>query len=508
MQTRKKEKYIIIGIFIIIAIFGITIVSKNSPLYVFNDWVDANAFFTVGKSWMNGIIPYKDLFEQKGPILYIIYGIGYLFSNNSFLGIYFLEIISFTFFLYYCYKIGVFVLEKKYAFLAAILAGTIIISSHFFVQGGSAEEFILPLLAFSTYQFLKYNQKGIFDKKCLMLNGFVAGMIALIKFNVLGFWFIWMALLFFKAIYEKKYKESLISCLYFLAGMLFPILLTIGYFLIVGGLKEFIDTYIIFNISSYSNANSMFSKIKTAIINCAYQLSLNKYILHFTIFGGIGILFFKDFIENFWNKIFILLSFPFLALGVYYGGVPYIYYFLLNSFFTLFGILFLIYFINHHYLLKKEKTKKNVFLLFVIITIITVPFFLKKSINSGSRDLTKENFAQFEFLEVINKKNNPTLLNYDFLDGGFYTTSNIVPNIKYFMRQNVDSRSFPVIMEEQNKAMEEKLVDFVVIREYGEYIGYRNDIKPLNDNYECVAFKEQPYEGIIAFYYLYQKKEN
>ena len=60
--------------------------TKSSPAYPMNDWVDANAFFTMGKGLMNGLVPYRDLFEQKGPILYFVYGIGYLLSHKSFLG--------------------------------------------------------------------------------------------------------------------------------------------------------------------------------------------------------------------------------------------------------------------------------------------------------------------------------------------------------------------------------------------------------------------------------------
>ena len=56
--------------------------SKNSFLYTFNDWCDANAFFTVGKSIIHGLVPYKDLFEQKGPLLYFIYSFGYLISQK------------------------------------------------------------------------------------------------------------------------------------------------------------------------------------------------------------------------------------------------------------------------------------------------------------------------------------------------------------------------------------------------------------------------------------------
>ena len=79
----KNKTSIVFFIYCIIISFSILIIcTKSSPLYVFNDWVDANAYFTMGKGMIHGLIPFKDLFEQKGPLLYLIHGLSYLFQSN------------------------------------------------------------------------------------------------------------------------------------------------------------------------------------------------------------------------------------------------------------------------------------------------------------------------------------------------------------------------------------------------------------------------------------------
>ena len=93
---KNKYKYYLYCLLVSFIILMFT--SKNSFLYPFNDWVDANAFFTMGKSMFQGVVPYKDLFEQKGLILYFIYGIGSLISFKSFIGVFILEVISFSIF--------------------------------------------------------------------------------------------------------------------------------------------------------------------------------------------------------------------------------------------------------------------------------------------------------------------------------------------------------------------------------------------------------------------------
>ena len=75
-----------------IAAVVLLLCSKSSPLFVFNDWMDANAFFTMGKSLFSGEVLYRDVFDHKGPVLHLIYGIGFLLDHTGFTGIFLLEI--------------------------------------------------------------------------------------------------------------------------------------------------------------------------------------------------------------------------------------------------------------------------------------------------------------------------------------------------------------------------------------------------------------------------------
>ena len=76
----------------LVALVTVSVCSLSSPLYPFNDWVDANCFFTVGKSMLYGIVPYRDLYEQKGPLLYALYALCYPISHRTFLGGWLLEV--------------------------------------------------------------------------------------------------------------------------------------------------------------------------------------------------------------------------------------------------------------------------------------------------------------------------------------------------------------------------------------------------------------------------------
>ena len=100
----KTERRVQIGMLLyclFVSFCFLTICTKSSFLYPLNNGSDIQCFFTVGKGMMHGLVPYRDLVEQKGPLLYFLYGLASLVSSRSFFGVYLLEILSYTFFLFY-----------------------------------------------------------------------------------------------------------------------------------------------------------------------------------------------------------------------------------------------------------------------------------------------------------------------------------------------------------------------------------------------------------------------
>ena len=248
---KKINKYLIFCL--VLAFITLLITSKNSFLYVFNDWVDANAFFTVGKSMFNKIIPYKDLFEQKGPLLYLIYGLGYLISNKTFHGVFIVEVISFTVFLYYLHKIFSMYFDKKYSLILIPVIAMMVTTTGFFVHGGSCEEFCFPFIAVSLYYYFKHFKKEELTKKEILINGIMAGCVFMMKYIMLGFWIGFCAFICINHLIKKEYKKIMEFCLIFLLGMSIPFIIWLIYFLINGGVKEFIDVYFRLNMTSYTN---------------------------------------------------------------------------------------------------------------------------------------------------------------------------------------------------------------------------------------------------------------
>ena len=130
--------------------------TRSSFLYPCNDWNDANSYFSMGKALFNGKMPYRDVFDQKGPYLYFLYGLAYLVSHTTFAGVFILEVICAFLDLLGIYYILRLYLKRNTALFFSPLTLAVAVSSKSFYWGGSAEEICYPLLVWGLYLSIEY----------------------------------------------------------------------------------------------------------------------------------------------------------------------------------------------------------------------------------------------------------------------------------------------------------------------------------------------------------------
>ena len=140
-RLNKTELAILIGA----AVVTMTLASTCSPLYPFNPWDDANCFFTLGRGITHGLVPYRDLYEQKGPLLYFIYAFAAFLSDRSFIGAWIAECVMASLFAVFSWKIAkLFTEPPKYAVVLVPLLTGLTYTSRLFNFGGNAEELCFP----------------------------------------------------------------------------------------------------------------------------------------------------------------------------------------------------------------------------------------------------------------------------------------------------------------------------------------------------------------------------
>lgn len=500
-KLRSRFNPLLLFSFLASALF-LLVCSKSSPLYPMNDWVDVNCFFTVGKSMLHGIVPYAELYEQKGPILYFLYAIAALISDQSFFGVYLLEVVTFGLFLYFSGKIAEIYLGKTrllYAIIA-VLAAMIPISKAF-SHGGGAEELSLFMLVYSLYSvLLALHEKRTLSFKEAFLNGIFAAAVLYIKFTFVGFY---IGLALFVIVWylsdHLQWKALLDTICSFLLGIAAVSAVVFGYFLIHGAADDLIRVYFYNNLFLYPQETE---GTKWELIKKCLDTTL-KYNTSYGWMIWLGLLLFVMELRNHWRDLVMaLLCFAGLTVGTYWGGRGYTYYGLILAAFAVFGLIA----IGKALLLSEvpqwlNKPLRVIPGLSAIIIAVFIGILLNTSYDKSGNvylmDYNKEDLPAYRFAETINKVEDAKILNYGFLDGGFYFAADVLPNCEFFCTLNIDA---PEMWNIQRECIQSGEVDFVITRTYtlDQYSATSDGFKLVD---QCTCY----FEGVDFTYYLYQK---
>jgi len=456
-----------------------TFCSMASFLFPIHSRVDQNIFHTLGRGILEGKVPYRDLFEHKGPLIYFMHAFGALIDDSSFIGIFILEVIFFAVAIYFMYKIARLFTGSTPAYLSSIIAGAVCCTTYCFKSGDNAEEYCFTFLIVSLYyllRFFKASDKSrlrtdLINYKVILGNGLLAGCVLWIKFTQLGFWIAWMALIFFALVSVKKFSQAFVSCFVYLGGMALTTIPWLIYFGINNSISIWFETYFYNNIFLYSNASGNSGGFLTAVEGfITHDLGRNPLAVVLIAVGVIGFGITKKYFSSVFGRLSVPVTFLTLYLMTYIGGVRYDYYMLIAVPFVLFGVIYVIdcirsmpdmWIMKGYHCLTQKKGKilpvtlcSILILSYVILAANPFPYYGK----------SRNQYPQYIFADIINQTPDASVLNYGFIDGGFYLASGYEPENKFFCKVNIPEEAFPEMYEEQLSLINEKAVDYVVIR--------------------------------------------
>lgn len=507
----RKKKYLqqpYIFLFIY-SFFLMLFFTQASPFYTMSEWVDSQAFFTVGKGMANGLVPYRDLFEQKGPLLYWFHAVAYTISHKNFLGVYILESLAMLINLLLAFRISKLYLNWMPSVIISIFFPILLLNQNTFAFGDSAEEFSIPFLLAFLFILLRHfrlHPESSFKWKFYLMNGVLIGCVFWIKYTLIGAWIGFYLAILFIFLIEKKWRELGGAIVYTFIGLLLSSVPWIFYFGIHHAVKDLIDVYIKFNLFTYSSQTSTSGKLINAalIFGRAFNANFESKIL--IIIGMIGFLFTWTYLQYKNQKWLFFSSIVFLIVGVYFGGREYPYYFLIITPLGLFGMISVGGLIERSINFENSIYIKSKWFMLSVISLTAI--FLLFGYNSNmkySKLYNKDLLPQQIFAQIMHKEPHPTLLNYGSLDGGFYLAADIVPNVRYFESQNIDHNLYPENMDEQNRYIKEGMVQFIVVRLIGSPPPDQVTIPNLYDHYVLVSQQDRVLEGTTFRYLLFKK---
>lgn len=484
------------------SIVTMTLFSTASPLYKICYWNDSNCFMTVGRGILHGLVPYRDLFEHKGPYLFFIHSLASLISEHSFLGVYIIEVVMcFTYLLFTWKTLKLFYIPKTYSLILIPMVSICLYSSVAFHLGDSAEELCFPLLAIIVYIALKANIKNdLPSNKETLFIGLITGFLFFVKFNFVAMVLGYLLYVVVSSCYRKQLKKLPIKILMFLAGFFVALIPAFIYFLANNAVPIFLESYFYNNLFLYSTGYGPSSVSLIQHISSIFSISmiLNKYVYQ-------GLILTTIFMAATKRRHFVLFAFLFMPmfLILYIPTTHMFYYnFILSGVITC-SIIPLAIGLDKIFEKSKFKFAPIISLCLVAAGIIVT---ITSNPNLTLINQPDDVIPQIKFAKEINAKENATILTYDVVDDGFYLYSDTLPNCRAFAYMTIVD-FIPELVEEQDNMIANSEFDFIITRsdEY-EWDNYEIiDELPITNNRQAGTADPKHPDGIT--YYLYAIKE-
>ncbi|KRN93711.1 glycosyltransferase family 39 protein [Pediococcus stilesii] len=256
IKNFEVKNYLYIFTIILLAIFCFINIT-STPLRSGNTWDDANAMLRIGQLWSQGYIPFKDVFEQRGPSMYILYLIANMISKGGYIGLFIVEIVNLLVIQFLLKKIfDIQLVNKKtsLSILGALLVPMWMVSNFTFKNGGSPEEFSIPWILISIYMIQSFFKNQKYSH--FFLVGVSFAWVFNMKYSLIGPWIALAIIILFKIFVSQDLKRACKTIgkilIWSVLGTLTVFLPMLGYFAYVGGIKKYFEVYFVTNLTSYT----------------------------------------------------------------------------------------------------------------------------------------------------------------------------------------------------------------------------------------------------------------
>ena len=479
----KLKSKILIVIFVAINLFLFSTVSPIQTLMnmQYNEWL----YYLIGKGMANGMVPYVDLVDHKGPYLFYLFALINLLPFKH-IGFYIVSTIIYSCIAVVSYEMCMLILlgsyvretldESSYDSVISMVVAFIthMICSSYYMSFGtmSAEIVTLPFTLISYYLFLKYllTDGENHPLKYLVVYGITAGISFFIKANaILAFVPIALYLLV-SFIKNKKYKELLLDFAVGFISFVVALLPAIIYSIATNSFADMIEGAFTINIlytgtgmpSSGSNIESLWQTLiefKEWIILCLGSIFAFNYLIKFR--KHIIIFYILSLVINLYSVLMSMRPYTnYLAYLMFYMMIVILFFvkILSDIFFGEDGVL------SKNKILIKAPYKRNILILsiaIIIINILSYSLTFEVSNINGVKQGTLARRVVKIYEESDSAKKTPKLLVVGYAPY-LYEAFETYPNEKYFatpvVSRKVYKKPYDKIIEKIEKGDEDVVI--------------------------------------------------
>lgn len=235
-------------------VFTILYSWATSPLFL-GDGVDSSIFKTIGLGMVQGKMPYVDLFDHKGGLLFMIQALGWLTAPGRW-GLFLVQVVFMSVTLFYLYRTACLFLNSSKAFGATM--SSLLLYVIFMESGNQCETYMLPFTAVTLYLAVRYmsgQEKGKHPLYYSLVYGIAFAACFWIRPNdAVSQVGSVMAGIFLFLMVRKEFSNAILNAIMFIAGCAVVTIPVMAFFESKDCLLPLIDGTLLYNIKYVSES--------------------------------------------------------------------------------------------------------------------------------------------------------------------------------------------------------------------------------------------------------------
>jgi hypothetical protein len=220
------------------------LVLLQSPMSPFGCGIlgtDSGVFSYIGAGMLEGKVPYLDMFDHKGPLLYFINCVGQAIPHGTWL----IELLFMSIAMYLVFA-SARELDRRSSCIVSSAAALFYLENT--LRGGNyAEEYAMPFIAAGLLIFIRIIARGSARTWEPLACGACLGACLMLKPTVVGMWIGMPAVVIFWLIRERRARDLMRCIGLFIAGVAAAVLPFAAAYASAGALDDLVRAYIVFN---------------------------------------------------------------------------------------------------------------------------------------------------------------------------------------------------------------------------------------------------------------------
>ena len=239
-------------------------ISKDSYLHDLPNHNDPSWFFMCGKAWVNGLTPYVDFADSKGPLLWLVYALGYMMTPHSYVGVFWLSCIAWTITLFLAWRSAAMFLKNGGAAFVAMLAVALAGLQPLVHNETRCEDFAMPFAAYVVYALCLSAKHTEWNWRVGMGMGLSITATAFMKYNITLMLLPFVLLAW--AVAMRQCRVPLARLLrQFVGGCMVMALPFAAYFLAKGNIVDFVNEYLFVTLRTTGNTGVVVNTIHSIL---------------------------------------------------------------------------------------------------------------------------------------------------------------------------------------------------------------------------------------------------